>query len=120
MTATYYLSSLESTRLKPVRSCTVTDSLVFDSGKPAVRAQIDPPIIGQDFNRGTDIDSVYLAARHEGVTVDPVSEFPCFVFVAIAVDDRVLASPIRTDDLEIIGWGELYRTHHDAEHHVFK
>jgi hypothetical protein len=30
-----------------------------------------------------------------------------------------LQSPIRSDDLEIIGWGELYRTREDAERHAF-
>ena len=118
MVPTYYLSSLESARLQPVRSCRVVESLVLDGGKPAVRALIDPPLIGQDFERG-DIDSVLLTARHEGVTVDPVSEFPCFVFVAIPIDDRDLVSPVRSDELEIIGWGELYRTQHDAENHIF-
>jgi len=119
MTDTYYLSSLESTRLKPVRTCRVTESVVLDSGKPAVLADIDPPVIGQDFGRD-DIGSVLLTARHEGASVDPVSEFPLFVFVAVpAVEGRPLVSPIRSDELEIIGWGELYRTAHDAEHHVF-
>jgi hypothetical protein len=49
-----------------------------------------------------------------------VSEFPCFVFIAIPRDGyQALVSPVRSDDLEIIGWGELYRTHEDAERHAF-
>ncbi len=119
MGETYYLSSLESTRLEPVRTCEVLESLIFDSGKPAVLARIDPPVIGQDFGRD-DIETVLLTARHEGATVDPVSEFPLFVFVAIpASDGHPLVSPVRSDELQVIGWGELYRTAHDAEHHTF-
>lgn len=118
MTTTYYLSSLESARLEPVRRCEAGESLVLDSGKPAVLARIDPPVIGQDFGRD-DIDTVLLTARHEGATVDPVSEYPLFVFVAVpAVPGRPLVSPLRSEELEIIGWGELYRTGHDAVHHV--
>ena len=119
MTDTYFLSSLESTRFEPVRRCVVQESLIFDSGKPLVRAAIDPPVVGQDFGR-PDITTVFLAARHEGVSVDPVSEFPCFVFIALPpVGREHLASPVRSDDLEIIGWGELYRTDQDAERHSF-
>lgn len=115
-----YLSSLESTRLEPVRSCHLIELLHFDTGKQAVRAVIDPVVIGQDFDRGDDISHVILVARHEGVTLDPLSEYPCFVAVAIAaVGFESLRSPIRSDDLKVIGWGELYRTHDDAAQHRF-
>jgi hypothetical protein len=115
----YYLGSLESARFATVRECRVVDMLVFDTGKVALVAKIDPPIIGQGFNRPDDLETVILAARHEGVSLDPVSEFPCFVFIAITTRGYELKSPIRSADLSIIGWGELYRTYHDAEHHIF-
>lgn len=116
----YYLSSLDSRRFAPVRECRVVGALVFDTGKEALVAKVQPPVIGQDFNRPDDIDSVILAARHEGASLDPVSEFPCFVFITISAQGYALSSPIRADDLTIIGWGELYRTYHDAENHVFR
>jgi hypothetical protein len=116
----YYLSSLESLRLAPVRECRFERSLTFDTGKPAVQASLVPGVIGQDLNRGPDIDTVVLAARHEGFGIDPVTEVPCFVFVAVARSESdVLESPIRSDDLIIIGWGELYRTRDDAERQLF-
>jgi hypothetical protein len=117
---TFYLSSLDSVRFEPVRECRVEDILIFDTGKAAAVAWIQPPVIGQDFNRPDDLRTVILVPRHEGVSIDRISEFPCFVFIAITREDYELKSPIRSDDLEIIGWGELYRTHHDAENHVFK
>jgi hypothetical protein len=92
---------------------------MFDSGKPAITAAIDPPIVGQDFNRD-DISCVVLAARHEGTDLTSISEFPCFVFVCIpALPDGVLSAPIRADDLQVVGWGELYRSAEDAETHRF-
>jgi hypothetical protein len=116
----YYLSSLESTRFETVRQCRIIDVLNFDTGKSAAVARIEPPVIGQDFNRSADVDVVILAPRHEGSSIDPVSEFPCFVFIAISKEEHRLQSPIRSDDLEVIGWGELYRTFGDAKGHVFK
>ncbi len=115
----FYLSSLDSVRFEPVRECRIVDMLIFDTGKAAAVARIEPPVMGQDFNRSDDLQTVILVPRHEGVSIDPVSEFPCFVFVAITHEGYELKSPIRSDDLEVIGWGELYRTHHDAENHVF-
>jgi hypothetical protein len=116
---TFYLGSLESVRFETVRKCEVLDTLIFDTGKAVAVTRIQPPVIGQDLNRPDDLHTVILAPRHEGVSIDPVSEFPCFVFIAIAREGYALKSPIQPDDLEIIGWGELYRTYQDAENHVF-
>lgn len=116
----YFLSSLDSARFEPVRECRLRRQLTFDSGKVAVEARLRPAVIGQDFNRGSDIETVILSARHENASLDPVNEFPCFVFITIPrAEHDVLKSPIHADDLEIIGWGELYRTREDAERHAF-
>ncbi len=115
----YYLSSLDSARFEPIRQCRFERLLTFDSGKTAVEARLSPAVIGQDFNRQGDIEVVILTPRHEGASIDPVNEFPCFVFITIPREHEVLQSPIRSDDLEIIGWGELYRTRADAESHAF-
>ena len=118
--ATLYLSSLDSARFEPVRECRIEGLLTFDTGKVAAVARISPDVIGQDFNRASDIETVILSLRHEGVSIDPVTEFPCFVFIAIPREGyEVLESLVRSDDLEIIGWGELYRTHDDARRHEF-
>jgi hypothetical protein len=117
---TLYLSSLESTRFEPVRECRIVDQIAFDTGKVAVVAWLQPPVVGQDINRAGELHTVILAARHEEASVAPVSEFPCFVFIAIPrVGRTTLRSPVRSEDSEIIGWGELYRTHADAASHVF-
>ena len=115
----YYLSSLDSTRFEPVRECRFVRLLTFDSGKTAVEARLSPAVVGQDFNRAGDIETVILSPRHEGSSIDPINEFPCFVFITIPQQHETLQSPIRSDDLDIIGWGELYRTHEDAELHSF-
>ncbi|GIM81470.1 hypothetical protein [Salinispora arenicola] len=117
---TLYLSSLDSVRFERVRECRFERSLAFDSGKTAVVAQLSPAVIGQDFNRNSDIDTVILVARHEGVSLDPVNEFPCFVFISIPhAEFDAIRTPIGRHEIDIIGWGELYRTREDAERHAF-
>lgn len=117
----YYLSSLDSVRFSIVRTCIVLESVRFDTEEDALVASIDPPVVGQDFGRAEDIDVVLLAARHEGQTVDPVSEFPCFVHIAIAKDPATaaLTTPVHASDLNTSGWGELYRSADDAALHRF-
>lgn len=116
----YYLSSLDSARFEPVRECRFERQLTFESGKTAVEARLWPAVIGQDFNRASDIEVVILSPRHEGASIDPVTEFPCFVFITIPRSGgELLGSPVLSDGLLIIGWGELYRTRGDAERHRF-
>lgn len=118
---TYYLSSVDSVRFSAVRECRFYRLLTFDSGKIAVEARLSPGVVGQDFGEGLDIERVILTARHEGSSLDQITEFPCFVFIAIPRRGLlVLESPIRSDDLEIIGWGELYKTQDAAERHDFR
>ncbi|BCJ37005.1 hypothetical protein Athai_45080 [Actinocatenispora thailandica] len=117
---TYYLSSLDSVRFEPVRECVFERMLVFDTGKEAVEARLSPTVIGQDFGHGSDLAKVILSARHEGVSIYSIEKFPCFVFIAIPrAGSHAPQSPIRADELQVIGWGELYRTKEDAKRHSF-
>jgi hypothetical protein len=115
-----YLSSLESIRFEPVRECRILESLTFDTGKVAVLAALRPPVPGQDVDRTEDLDEVVLTPRFEGASVAPIDQFPCFVFITVPRQALgTLTSPIRKDDLEIIAWGELYRSRDDAATHAF-
>jgi hypothetical protein len=118
--ATFYLSSLDSVRFEPVRRCELIEYRTFDSGKVAAVAVVDPAVPGQDLGRLGDIDQVLLTPRHEGVEIDAIDEFPCFVFIAVpAGNARMPVTPIRSDELQVIAWGELYRTADDAASHRF-
>lgn len=102
-------------RFEPVRACHFVEMLHFDTGKQAVRVIVDPTMVGQDFDQADDISQVILVARHEGVPLDPVTEYPGFVAIAVAREGyEAVQTPIRSDDLTVIGWGELYRTQDDA------
>lgn len=117
----YYLSSLESRTFEPVRECRFTRLLRFTTDKPLVEADITPPVIGQPYGWGDrDISTVVLTPRHEGSTIDPISDFPLFVHIAIPHNaDARIESPVDVSALQVIAWGELYRTAEDAEQHRF-
>ena len=117
---TVYLSSLESSRFEPVRECRILEVLAFDTGKPAVRAALRPPAPGQDLGRPGEVAEVVLTTRHEGASISPIDAFPCFVFIAVPRSGPgTLSSPLRQDDLEILAWGELYRSKEDAAAKTF-
>jgi hypothetical protein len=116
----YYLSSLDSERFEPVRECQVIRSVMIGPDKPGVLVRLAPGVPGQDYGSGDDLTEFVLTTRFEGADVQEIEEFPCFVFVARALEpwdpesDR--ANP---SDLEIVGWAELYRTRSDAQEHRF-
>jgi len=113
-----YLSSLESSRFEPVRRCRLIRRLRFDTGKPCALVSLDPPVIGQDFGELEDLAELIVTARHEGASLFPIEEFPLFVHLGLL---RAPGDPdvISAADVEVIGWGELYRTADDAENHRF-
>jgi len=116
----YYLSSLDSTTFEPTRKCRFLNKLTFDTGKECVFAELEPPVVGQQFGTREDIKYVVLANRHEGDTLFPIKEFPCFVFITRPLIENIFNIPVITkDDLHILAWGELYRTASDADNHVF-
>lgn len=115
-----YLSSLESTRFEPVRDCRLVKQLSFGTGKQCALMKINPPVVGQDFNERADIDTVLIANRHEGETLFPINEFPCFVFICRPLIKGIEGrETVAKDEVEIIGWGELYRSRSDALNHIF-
>jgi hypothetical protein len=116
----YYLSSLESYFFEEPRECQFLKKILLESGKKAVIAKVVPPINGQNFNRSDDINFIILTHRHQGYGLFPIQKFPCFVFITLPlVDDVLNHDKFDSSELEIIAWGELYRTFSDAENHVF-
>jgi hypothetical protein len=116
----YYLSSLDSMKFTSTRECIFLKRLRFNTGKECVLVKLSPPVIGQDYGLGTDIEEFVLTNRHEGEGLSPIREFPCFVFIARPLSDEIgQRDEISKDQVEVIAWGELYRTKLDADNHVF-
>lgn len=82
--------------------------------------RISPPLIGHEFNREFDIETVFMTHRHEGDNILNINKFPLFVFIFIAKNIEAVNKNILTkEEVEVIGWGELYRTETDALNHSF-
>jgi hypothetical protein len=115
----YFLSSLDSMRFSITRECAVQKRLRFDTGKECALVKVSPPVVGQDFNCGSDIELFVIANRHQGYGLFPVTKFPCSVHIARPlIEDIELREQLRKEDLEVVAWGELYRTRSDADNHV--
>ena len=121
MKPNYFLSSLESTSFAITRECYVVRRLIFKTGKECVLARVNPVVIGQPFGLGgLDIEQLVFMCRHKGGTLFPIREFPCFVYITrLLFDIPSDLDVIDTKDVEIIAWGEIYKTRHDAENHIF-
>jgi len=115
-TPDYFLSSSEGYGLESPRACYVQRALAGRANDVYVLVMIDPPLPGQKYDRGDDdIRELVLATRHQGQSIYPVSEWPLYVHVAIPIEDiDATRSEIATEDLQLVGWGEIYRTRDDA------
>lgn len=102
---TYYLSSLDSYALETVRTCRFLAFKRFDTGKNCALAELDPPIVGQQFGLADDVSEVILASRHEGDDIGNIQGFPCFVHVARLVADSIADQDvISAADLQNLAW----------------
>jgi hypothetical protein len=108
----FYLSSTEGFGLGPPRECYRVKRLSGHSRDDYLLIRISPPIVGQPYGlRDRDIGIVVIAPRHAGSSLFPVSEWPLAVHVARPLSaDIELCSAVEAQDLEEIGWGELYES----------
>jgi len=114
---TYFLSSLDNTRFTQTRECTFEKRLRFNTGKDCALVKLVPPVVGQDFGLPADIDLFVIAARHQGQELFPITTFPCSVHIARPlIEDIGVREVITKEDLEVIAWGDLYKTRFDADH----
>lgn len=115
-----YLSSLESYRFEPVRECWLVRLIEFDTGKPCALVRLRPGVIGQDFGVPGTLDPLLLAARLKGAPISAIDKFPYFVYIGIpSADWDKTRKVISSGQVQVIGWGELYRSPQDAARHSF-
>ena len=117
---TYYLSSLDSLKFGQTRKCEVIKSLRMTTGKECVLVKVTPPVPMQEYNLVDDLDTLILTSRHAGQDLLASNTFPVFVFITrLLKGDAEYLDTISKDDLEILAWGEIYRTQDDADNHHF-
>jgi hypothetical protein len=107
--------------LEPVRECIFVRPVHFHSGKAAALVKLSPPVPGAVFgDNAAEISDVIVTSREEGENLFAIKRFPCHVYIARLRRPGVTTeSTLGKADLEILGWGELYRTRTDAAQHVF-
>lgn len=121
MKVKYYLSSLESVKFGVTRECVFVKRLQFRTGKECALVKVSPALLGQSYGFTEDFELLIIANRHEGESLFPITSFPCFVFIVRPLVENIIErDQIDNGEVEILAWGELYRTKHDAENHVFE
>jgi hypothetical protein len=115
-----YLSSLESTKFSDVREISVLEVWKFNTSKSCILVNVSPAIPGNKYDKSDDLDQLILTSRHEGEDILSITKYPYFVFICkLKTPHKSSANIIGKDELEILAWGELYRTEYDAENKIF-
>ena len=121
MNEVYYLSSMESTMFEKSRRCEFVRRVLVGNSKPGVIARLTPPIPG-DAGEDDTYSTVLITHRHAGYGLFPISSFPCFVFVGkprLSGEEIELRDSFEASEVDILAWGELYRSEEDARTHRF-
>lgn len=107
----FVLTSSEGYDLEDPRTCVSQQWLEGDHRDGYLIVSVDPPIIGQKFGLGgQNINEIVLAARHQGCSLNPITEWPTAVHVALPLTDfRTKSNRVEEGDLHLIGWGEIYK-----------
>jgi hypothetical protein len=114
-TPDFVLASTEGYGLEALRRCYRIRRVPGRAVDDHLVVSVDPPLDGQRFGLGDRyINELVVATRHQGSTLFPISEWPSYVHVARLLGSAEKKDSFGPDDLETIGWAELYRTEEDA------
>ncbi len=116
----YYLSSLDSSIFDKVRECTFVKKMSFDTGKECALVKLKPGVDGRTWGYDEILEFFVIANRHQGEQLFPVKKFPCFVYITRLLNEEVKNKyTISSSELQIIAWGELYKSRENAKNHIF-
>jgi len=78
--------------------------------------EIEPPILGQRYGlRSENITELVISTRYQGLSLFPVTHWPCDVYVARILDSSIVQTHVfGPNQVELIGWAELFRTFEEA------
>ena len=113
----FFLISAETEPALAPRKCTVTDRLSVAGRDDLAVVQIVPPIeqgiYGRPFAKTAEL---VLAARWEGTTLFPPSEWPLAVFICqLKKPETKKRGAAVTEDIEILSWGLILPSLREAE-----
>ena len=113
----FFLSAAgENQGLTAPRACWVKARLSDALRNDHMFIDINPPLIGQRFGLGAqDITHLILSPKYEGVSLFPVEEWPCHVYVSRIVDDTITTTLTFTrSQIEVVAWGMIFCTVDEA------
>ena len=111
----FYLISSEGYDLQMVRKCYKKKKLIGENLDGYLLCDITPSLFGQKFGLGeAKISQLILASRHKDHSLFPIKEWPAYVHVARPVVGNIEdIFFINESDIELIGWGEIYKDKND-------
>lgn len=112
----FFLASTEDTRLTEPHRCWRMHRVANPTRDDLLLVKIDPPLSGQVFGKsGQDLTYVWLATRHQGASLFPISRWPVYVHVACPlVDNPEQLKHVQKEEYINESWAELYPTEEDA------
>lgn len=112
----FYLASSDGYYMDEPRKCYQIKRLQGDKRKDYMLINVDPPFIGQNYGLGgQDFNTVLIATRHKGDSLFPINKWPVFIHVArLLINNPEDRDIIHDDEMQEIGWAELYRSELDA------
>jgi len=116
----FYLASSEGYEMDEPRKCKRLKRLKSENRDDLLLIRIEPTINGQKYGLGgKDIDVVIVATRHKGDSLFPIKEWPVYVHVVrLLIDAPEADENVLDNELESIGWAELYQTEEAARQKV--
>jgi hypothetical protein len=99
------------------RACWTRGRLRDEVRDDYMLVDVEPPVIGQNYGLGgEDITSMLISTRHRGFTLFPITEWPSHVYITRILDLSIVTTLFFTGcQVELIGWGMIFRTENEAK-----
>jgi len=106
----FYLVSTELREPYEPRACHIIKRLCSELRDDLALVEVSPPLPFYIYDSAEDLIRLIIAARHEGTSLFPVSEWPLAVYICCFKEQGNLdQGVIRSEDLTILDWGEIRR-----------
>lgn len=106
----FYLVSTELREPYEPRACNIIKRLYSELRDDLALVEVSPPLPLYIYDSAEDLNRLIIAARHEGTSIFPVSEWPLGVYICCLKEQGDLDQDvIRSEDLTILDWGEIRR-----------
>ena len=90
------------------RVCRVIKRLHSELRDDLALVELEPPLPADVYGTPEDIRLIILAARHQGYSLFPVTEWPLLVYICVLKNNIAPEEDtIKSADIIILDWGEI-------------